>query len=338
VDDDPLPETGRYFLRRFLRIVPAYWVALTLITVFAGTSGAVFGWPGIVRFYGIAQAYSQDSIGGGLTQAWSLTIEVAFYAFLPLWAWAMRVILGRRGFRAEAAMLALLFAVGIVYKLVVLWSGDPKQVVISPQLLALPAYFDQFALGMMLATLSVWVEQHRRLPGAVAWIDGIPGISWLVAVVAFWVVSTQIGLKGTFLEALNPTQYMERHLLYATVAVGLIAPAVLGDQTRGLVRRFLALRPLLWLGLVSYGIFLWNLTALDHLSHWGLGDLPLLGSFPGWLVVGLAVTVPAAAASYYIVERPALSLKRLFRDPAPRQPGEALEEPAPVTALARPAD
>jgi len=338
LDGAPAPATGPYAWRRFLRIVPAYWVALTLITLFAGTSGGVFGWPGAVHFYGVAQAYSEKSIGGGLTQAWSLTVEVAFYAFLPLWAWAMRVVLGRRGFRAEAAMLALLFAVGIVYKIAVLSAGDPKQVVISPKLLALPAYVDQFALGMMLATLSVWVERHRRLPRAAAWIDRFPSISWVAAIVAFWVVSTQIGLKGTFLEALDPTEYMERHLLYAAVAVCLVAPAVLGNQTQGLVRRFLALRPLLWLGLISYGIFLWNLTALDHLSHWGLGDVALLGTFPGWCVVGLAVTVPAAAASYYIVERPALSLKRLFRDPAPRQRGEALEEPAPVTALARPAD
>jgi peptidoglycan/LPS O-acetylase OafA/YrhL len=332
------PATGAYAWRRFLRIVPAYWVALTLITLLFGTNGDVFGWPGVVHFYGVAQAYSSTSFGGGLTQAWSLTVEVAFYAFLPLWAAAMRLLLGRRGVRAEMGALAVLFATGIAYKLAVLSGGDPNQVTIGPRLVSLPAYLDHFALGMMLAATSVWVEQNRRLPRSLRWIDGFPGLSWFLALVAFWAVSTQIGLYGRFLEPFSSTNYMERHLLYAAVAVGLVAPAVFGDQTRGVTRRFLALRSMLWLGLISYGIFLWNLALLDRLSHWGFGDLPVLGSVPGWFIAGVLVTVPVAAASYYVVERPALSLKRVFTDSSLRRRGEALEEPAPVTALARPAD
>jgi len=332
------PATGPYAWRRFLRIVPAYWVALTLITLLFGTSGDVFGWPGIAQYYGVGQAYSNASFGGGLTQAWSLTVEVAFYAFLPLWAAGMRWLFGKRAFGAEAVALGLLFAAGVVYKLVVLSSGDSSQVPITPKLVALPAYFDHFALGMMLAVVSLWVEQHRRLPRVLRWIDRFPSISWLTAIAAFWVVSTQIGLHGRFLEPFSSENYMERHLLYGLIAVALVAPAVIGDQRRGGVRRVLALPPLLWLGLISYGIFLWNLALLDRLHHWNFESLPLLNNFGGWCVAGLAVTVPVAAASYYLIERPALSLKRLFGEPQPRIRGEALDEPAPVTALARPAD
>jgi peptidoglycan/LPS O-acetylase OafA/YrhL len=329
----PAPATGPYAWRRFLRIVPAYWVALTLITLLFGTSGDVFGWPGVVQFFGVAQAYSLDSFGGGLTQAWSLTVEVAFYAFLPLWAFGMRRVLGRRGFRAEAVALLVLFAAGIAYKLVVLSGGNPDKVAVTPKLVALPAYFDHFALGMGLAVLSLWVEQNRRLPRGLGWIDRFPAISWLAALLAFWLVSTQIGLHGRFLEPFTNANYMERHLLYGAIGLFMVAPAVVGDQTRGLVRSFLALAPLLWLGLISYGIFLWNLAMLDRLYHWGFS-----GNYLWWCLLGVAVTVPVAAASYYLIERPALSLKRLFGEPAPPRHAEALEEPAPVSALARPAD
>ncbi len=218
-----------------------------------------------------------------------------------------------------------------------LWGGDPHQVVITPSLLALPAYFDQFALGMGLAVLSVWVERNRRLPRALAWIDGWPGISWLVALVAFWVASTQIGLHGRFLEPFSRVDYMERHLLYGLIAITIVAPAVVGDQTRGVVRRVLAFRPLLWLGLVSYGIFLWNLTVLSQLSDAGFEKVPVLRSYPGWCAAGLLFTAATAAVSYYGLERPVLKLKRLFGEPRGGR-GEALEEPAPATALARPAD
>jgi peptidoglycan/LPS O-acetylase OafA/YrhL len=329
----PAPATGPYAWRRFLRIVPAYWLALTLITLLWGTPGEVFGWPGLIQYYGVAQAYSVDTFGGGLTQAWSLTIEVAFYIFLPIWAFAMRRVLGRRGFRAEAVALGLLFAAGVVYKLVVLSGGAASKVAITPQLVSLPAYLDHFALGMGLAVLSIWVEQQRRLPRALGWIDRFPSLSWLVALIAFWVVSTRIGLHGRFLEPFSSTNYLERHLLYGVFGVCLVAPAVVGDQTQGVVRRFLALRPLLWLGLVSYGIFLWNLAMLDRLQHWGFS-----GNYLFWCVAGVAVTAPVAALSYYVVERPALSLKRLFGEPAPPRRAEALEEPAPVSALAGPAD
>jgi peptidoglycan/LPS O-acetylase OafA/YrhL len=334
------PATGPYAWRRFLRIVPAYWLALTVITLWFGTSGNVFGWPGVPRYYGIAQAYSGASLGGGLTQAWSLTVEVAFYAFLPLWAAAIRIILGKRpSLRGEAMALALLFAAGVAYKLVVLAGGDAHKVTISPSLVALPAYFDHFALGMGLAVLSVWVgRRNGELPAGLRWIDRMPSLSWLIALVAFWAVSTQIGLHGRFFEPFTSTNYMERHLLYGVVGVTLVAPAVLGDQTRGGVRRILAWSPLLWLGLISYGIFLWNLALLDRLSHWGLGDVPVLRTFPGWCAAGLALTAAVAAVSYYTVERPALSLKRLFGEPTAPERAEALEEPVPATALARPVD
>src|SRR5436190_23013021 len=186
---------------------------------------------------------------------------------------------------------------------------------------------------MMLAVLSLWIEQNRRLPRALGWIDRFPAVSWIVALVAFWLVSTQIGLHGRFLEPFSSTNYMERHLLYGLIGAALVAPAVMGNQARGGLRRLLALRPLLWLGLISYGIFLWNLALIDRLHHWGL-----TGNYLVWCLGGVAITVPVAAASYYVLERPAISLKRLFRDPQPRMHGEAIEEPAPVTALARPAD
>ena len=329
----PAPATGPYAWRRFLRIVPAYWTALILITLLFGTSGQVFGWPGSAYFFGVGQAYSADTFGGGLTQAWSLTVEIAFYAFLPLWAFGMRRLFGRRGFGVEAAALGLLFAAGVAYKLVVLAGGDSSKVAITPKLVALPAYFDHFALGMGLAVLSLWVEQNRRLPRALGWIDRFPSFAWLTALVAFWIVSTQIGLHGRFLEPFTSTNYMQRHLLYGLIGAALVLPAVVGDQTRGVVRRVLALKPLLWLGLISYGIFLWNLTMLDRLHHWGFS-----GNYVWWCLAGVAVTVPVAALSYYVIERPALSLKRLFGEPAPPRRAEALEEPAPVTALARPAD
>jgi peptidoglycan/LPS O-acetylase OafA/YrhL len=94
------------------------------------------------------------------------------------------------------------------------------------------------------------------------------------------------------------------------VAALLLAPAVFGDSGGGLPRRFLANPVMAWIGLISYGIFLWHYVVTLELVRSGAG-----GSFVLLLAGTLAISIPIAAASYYLVERPLLRLKyRRLRD------------------------
>src|SRR4051794_21878306 len=90
---EPPLDAESYGRRRIRRILPAYWVALAL----AGLAGASYvGYPaifsaqGIPAYFGFLQIYSPDTAGGGINVAWTLCVEVSFYAFLPLWALALR--------------------------------------------------------------------------------------------------------------------------------------------------------------------------------------------------------------------------------------------------------
>ena len=94
----------------------------------------------------LRQTYSGETLSG-LSQAWTLCVEIAFYAFLPVWAWAMDRLV-RRSLRAEVIALGALVLVSLAYKAPILSGTDPSQVAITPLLIALPAYLDQFALGM----------------------------------------------------------------------------------------------------------------------------------------------------------------------------------------------
>jgi peptidoglycan/LPS O-acetylase OafA/YrhL len=77
--------------------------------------------------------------------------------------------------------------------------------------------------------------------------------------------------------------------------------------------------PLVWLGKISYGLYLWHMV-----TFWMGGLLPQSSSVewaPPWLTL-LASTVAVAAVSFYALERPLLKLKRRFeRVPAPTLAG-----------------
>ena len=81
-------------------------------------------------------------------------------------------------------------------------------------------------------------------------------------------------------------------------------PAVFGDGPKGVPQHLLKLPVISWLGLISYGIFLWHYVFTIEFGSPGdgLALLPLL-------LVTLGATIPIAAASYYLLERPILRLK-----------------------------
>jgi peptidoglycan/LPS O-acetylase OafA/YrhL len=337
---DPAPATGPYAWRRFLRIVPAYWLALTATALWVGTAAYQFGVftpRGAPLYYLLGQTYSRHTLSGGLTQAWTLTVEVAFYAFIPAYAWLQRRIPAsglRGGLRAELGGLLVLVVIAEAWKAAALAGGNPHKVDISPLLDALPGYLDQFALGMGLALLSVWVQLTRTMPRAFRLLERVPGLSWLFAAAAFWAVSTQIGISRRFFAAMGIWQYLGRHWLYAAVAFGLLLPAVIGDPRRGLPRRILSWRVLAWFGLISYGIYLWQTTVLAQLSQWNFGaHSGVIYPWLWWTAGTLLGTTAIAAASYYLLERPILSLRHLFDRRPIAPPGEALHERAPAVPV-----
>jgi peptidoglycan/LPS O-acetylase OafA/YrhL len=327
----PRPAVAAYAWGRVLRILPAYWVALTVTTIWLSSPG-VFTVEGIPTYYGFAQIYSNTTALGGIAVAWSLDIEVLFYIFLPLYAWVVVKLPGRlpgSKLAGEWAAIAVLFAISLVYKVVVASTGLHES---SAALISLPAYLDWLAAGMALGVLSVALEQRARdrpeagHPGWLRVVDRFPIVPWLVAFFLFWMVSQQIGINGRFPQP-DEIGYLLEHLFYLGVAVGLLVPAMFGDPGRGLVRRLLANRALTYLGMISYGIFLYHIAVIEQLKDWDLGSVGVIHPYVLWFGTALAGSAAIATVSWYLLEKPALSLKRLVGPRREPQPGEATAEP-----------
>lgn len=318
------PKLANYARNRVLRIVPAYWLAITVLGIYPGLGG--FWTSHTWSYYAFAQEWDRGWSFGGIIPTWSLTVEVTYYLVLPLLAWLMlRVTSGRTRaakIRGEAVLFAVLIAIGVAYRLIVRHAigDDPTSNVWA----FLPGSIDWLAIGMGLAALSAALQAGVRKPALIALIERRPGICWIAAAVLFWVAARGIGLDGRFPQPVSTRQWVTVHELYGVIAALIVAPAVFGDSHTGLVRRVLRWRPLAWFGMVSYGVFLYHHPILVALNNSSLADRWRSAPMLGLTVAGLLIATACAAVSYYLVERPLLRLKRTRQN----EPGASAPAPA----------
>lgn len=313
------PRTIAYFWRRALRILPAYWVALT-ITVFVLHVPKDLPSPGdLFLYYGLFHLYDVNDVIGPILSSYTLVTEISFYVFLPIYAYALSRLARRapeRQVRIDLVVLGCLVVAGIAYRWAIRSRFNGER---AFQLLnVLPGWIDVFAVGMVLAVLSAWWSSRRREP--VLFRRRIfPALSWVLAVAAFVAISLWMGRPGR-IDTLG--QDMGVHYFYLAVGLFFLLPGIFGPQRTGLVRHVLQNRAVQLVGLISYGLYLWNETMLEKYVEW-TDSTPFNTSFPKMLAVVFVVTVLVAAASYLVVEKPALSLKGRVpsRRPAPNPAG-----------------
>jgi peptidoglycan/LPS O-acetylase OafA/YrhL len=314
-----------FWIRRLRRIIPAYWVAFLVVTYVLHADQVRPGWGSLAIYLGFAQIYSPYHALSGITQAWSLCTEMTFYLMLPLWA----ALVGRRRrtpesqLRAELAGLVVLTALSFGYRIWVL-QWPTREALTMPNWL--PGYTDMFALGMLLAVASAYLQTVDRRPDWL-WHPALPYVSWALAAAAFVAVSN-IGLPMTPVTTSPVGVSLVRQTLYGLFAFFLVAPAVFGSQERGAIRALLRTRVLALVGVVSYGIYLWHEAALELFLRW-TGDR--IFTIPLWelLPTVTALAIAAGTASYILVERP-------FLRSAIGVPGRAAAIPTPA-ALPAPA-
>jgi peptidoglycan/LPS O-acetylase OafA/YrhL len=310
----PPPAAGPYAARRFLRVAPPYWTVLVLVALWFGW-WEVFTPEGVVTYFGFLQVFQAEKVTTALGQIWVVCVLVQFYAAMPLLAHLLRRVPfgSTRGFVAsELRVLAVLFAAAVAWKLLFflpLGNGLGALLRLVAPLYWLPAYLDYFALGMALAVASVVLAGRERQPAAVRLISAAPWLPWLLAAVAFYLT----GVGGGNLRSTSAGQFTAMFELEGLVAALLVVPVVFGDQGRGLLRRLLANRVLLWIGVVSYGFFLWHMAVLQQFAalRWDLA----LGPF--WFcALALLASLALGAATFYGLERPLLRWRRRLSRPS----------------------
>jgi len=301
----PRIRTRDYLRRRVLRIVPAYWLALTVLAIYPGLLGVFSGdwWV----YYGFGQIYELKTFVNGIPQAWTLAVEVTFYLLLPFYALALRALCRGRSLRAvvtiELSALALLALASLAFRTLAIASGPT--VVFA----WLPGMFGWFAPGMALAVVSVVLAERERPWAPMEAIARHPALVWLAAGVAFAALALTVSAPLPTGTIYTEGESFRLYVLSALVAILVLLPAVAGAEQGGWPRRLLRLPLLAWLGLVSYGIYLWHHTLMSWLVGQDVMEWVPGSGFIVLTVLTLALTLVCAAGSYYVVERPILRFK-----------------------------
>ena len=302
--------TGRigvraFYRRRWARLMPALgtvvaitvgWLLAVGVPVRTWWAGAVGALTYTTDFLEISPAYPH--ISGYFEWSWSLAIEEQFYLVWP----ALLIALLALGRRLDRGRLPLLAACVLITIGAWLDRAHMGQVRVSAQRLnfSFDSHMDQIALG---AAIAILTAGHL----VVAWAGRVLDVLGLLALVVL--VAVALHDSAVRQHPLDPDGYTQVTVLCVLVVVALVvAPS-------GRFGRLLSWAPLVHLGKLSYGLYLWNMLAVNVYAH-TFGHKPADG---GWAVVPwLVVLVLVAELSYRVVEQP---LRRRWAHRPEPQPG-----------------
>jgi peptidoglycan/LPS O-acetylase OafA/YrhL len=292
-----MPDRKRYFMRRFLRVFPAYYAQLLIILL----AGAWFvTWrplegssllAHLVMFFNMGTEPVRPMVG----LWWTLPVELSFYLLLPLLALVMKP--GRWVFVLVAGCVLSVF-----YRM---WAaggyGEIPGEVVFLNASQLPGSLPEFLLGASAAILvsrfnTMNIKQPSKQMADIIMVGGI-------VLTTLWLSQVVFRFAGL---------YWQGHwsMIIAPIALGFaLSLIVLGLYWQSPIGKALfANRVVYFIGLISYSLYLWHFVVIQQLQSLG-GEA--YAALPGVLKFIICTTLVTAlsAASYFLVERPFFRLR-----------------------------
>jgi peptidoglycan/LPS O-acetylase OafA/YrhL len=296
----------RFYARRALRLLPAFWGLLIVCAVwarFAPPAEAALRFKEIVLAgcYVINWPSLHCSPTPVLGHTWSLSVEEQFYLLWPLMLFGLlRSGLSRRWVIAIVGMGIVASAVLRAYLYSLHRYGDPLwQENVYRLYLGLDTRADALLVGCFVGLLTAW----DLLPRSHKFVSRF-GAATVMSVVV-------LGVMMVRSRHAHHTLYCGGFTLVALLVAVILVRLIVAPSRVG--RVVLESRPLVGVGRISYALYLFQMPIIA----W------LIPGYRGWKnagpsLVALGVILAAATASYFLIERPCLKLKDRLRRSAPR--------------------
>jgi len=265
---------ARFFIRRFLRLLPAFWLLVFFVHLWEPSWNSLWA-----LIYVINYTLPFDLTAHPLGHTWSLAVEEQFYL---TWPWIVRGLTTLGSWRVltrvvipgsiALAFLLLLFG-GMLPAKGLIYMGTPFRAL-------------SLGLGAAMAYHESDVRSERGVPWQRAALAGAFGVA----------------LLGAFSGPFRPVFGM---VAYALLSSGILLTLLI-PRFRN-VQAFADLPPFRYAGKISYGLYLYHLPiyfALGFREGW-VGKPKM--------VFAMLLVFAVASLSWTLVEEPVLRLKRYFR-------------------------
>jgi peptidoglycan/LPS O-acetylase OafA/YrhL len=290
----------RFWLRRLLRIYPAVWFELAVLLLLAGLI------PGLITPAAYGTLPLQFLLWINLPPAmaeplnlvwWTLPVELGFYLILPLLGLISRAVDWR-------VMLVGALVITLSWRSWIFLTANTANLMPTlPVMDSLIGVFFTFMLGFSMNFLSLNPSARARRI-----------IFWFGAILLLALMQWQL--------TLNDVYWTGHWILVVWTPMVALAIALLVFSLREPTWewRWLGSKVLVWLGHVSFGIYLWHFQVMRALvllwpELWSTPSMSLLA-----LIISLPATLALAAVSYYCIERPLMLWgKDRFNVAAPEQ-------------------
>lgn len=283
-----------FYLRRFFRLVPAFWVFLICLYFFGSyilPQDEAFA---IYNNYNFFFAFSylmnwQSAISEGLTgnlnHAWSLAIEEQFYI---IWSLVLFKAFAENRERKQIFLWTCLMILGLIaWRIFRVFIGTNTDILYY----STDTRIDALLIGCIAAMIYSW----QLLPKKVY-------ASWQFTLITLTALATALLILFSFSHN-DFSLYCGTISVFSMTIAGLILWLI--TRERSIFKTLLELRPLRWLGQISYGLYLW------HYAFYEFGK-KTFASVPLQIIVGIGLALIVSTVSFYLIERPFLKLKSKF--------------------------
>jgi peptidoglycan/LPS O-acetylase OafA/YrhL len=242
----------QFMIRRFRRLAPAVLVMIFIVTLWV----MVTNHPSFEKlrsdffssilyltnwWYIFHEVSYFDSFGPAspLTHIWSLAIEEQFYLIWPLLMILGLLFIKRKRFRVLVILVGVVISAWLMAFLYIP-GEDPSRVYYGTDTRA-------FSLLLGAALAFVWPSQRlsKTLPRHASFVLEIAGITGLLLMVSLFVITSQF----------DPFHYQGGMLLLSIITI-LVVAALAHPASK--LAKWLSVKPLQWIGIRSYGIYLWH--------------------------------------------------------------------------------
>jgi len=296
----------KFFIRRVLRIWPLFYVYVCgcflyflavdgrdFTTIAGRTIGHLFFLDNF--FTAFAGRYNPLNFTEHL---WTIAFEEQFYLFIPL------LFLALLGMRRSPRLFTLIVVALVVAQPLVRW-GFTRFHESEITLWVVPfLHSDTIVAGLLLGA-GVGAALKEKLPGSLIALTGAVLLGFTIFVLPYSDVSQSLPARGVYFFTLFGLSFF------------LIVLGVLDD--RSWMAWLLARQPLVFLGRISYGLYVWHFVGNQFspglTRAWLSTHLNLDNPFVNWLSIVLpafTLTLALAALSYFALERPFLRIKSRF--------------------------